>query len=72
MKIKNIKSDEVRNEAVRLAIESTFTSASNAEEALEQIVAMAFEWMETPQGVDFWSKISNWDVNSRYLRLPKE
>jgi len=72
MKISEIKSEEVRNEAVRLAIEATFPNASNAEEALELSVESAFEWMCTPQGVDFWSKIGHIDVNNIYLKLPKQ
>ena len=70
MKISEIKSEEVRNEAVRLCIESDFTRADNKLEALEQRIYKAFQWMKTPQGIDFWGKLRRDSINTPDLKLP--
>jgi hypothetical protein len=72
MKISEIKSDEVRAEAVRLAI------LQNPEIRTKQIVldfdlSWAFPWKLTPQGFDFWSDLhSGTTPNTPDLKLPEK
>jgi hypothetical protein len=72
MKISEIKSDEVRNEAVRLCIERE-PSERNKEIALEFDLLGAFRWDVTPQGVEFWCDIyDKKNPNTPDLKLPKQ
>jgi hypothetical protein len=72
MKISEIKSDEVRNEAVRLAIER------DPEIRTEKMVSdfdlsWSFEWDETPQGGDFWYYLIMGETkNTTDLKLPEK
>jgi 3-methyladenine DNA glycosylase/8-oxoguanine DNA glycosylase len=74
MKIKDIKSDEVRNEAVRLAqLETCYGSCKSNEEALEKGFDYAFQWDSTPQGFDFWNKLDMGTTpNTPDLKLPEK
>jgi len=72
MKIKKIKSDEVRNEAVRLCIELN-PSERNKERALGFHLHYAFNWCDSPQHHRFWSNIDNKITpNTPDLKLPKQ
>jgi hypothetical protein len=80
MKIKDIKSEEVRNEAVRLAIENTergmlnltgFAYVSTEEDALECELIKAFCWDAEPYEFDFWYNLKNGHTNTPCLKLPK-
>jgi hypothetical protein len=72
MKISEIKSDKVRNEAVRLCIERE-PSARNKEIALEFDLLGAFRWDVTQQGGDFWQDLrSGKTPNTPDLKLPEK
>jgi len=72
MKISEIKSDEVRNEAVRLCVERK-VSERNEEIALQFDLDSAFRWDLTPQGGFFWHKLnSGITPNTPDLKLPKK
>ena len=72
MKISEIKSDEVRNEAVRLAL------SRNPQFRTEKIVldfslGWVFAWKETPQNHDFWYDLYNGTTpNTPDLKLPEK
>jgi hypothetical protein len=71
MKIKDIKSEEVREEAVRLAI-SENGWCDNKEDALKCSLWMAFDWKQSPQNNAFWYHLShNNSANTPDLKLPK-
>jgi hypothetical protein len=71
MKISEIKSDEVRKEAVRLAIKAPFNDVSNESEALKATFFHAFNWMQSPQGFYFWLDLNNGKTpNTPDLKLP--
>jgi len=72
MKIKDIKSDEVREEAVRLAlrIDELF---ENEQEALNSKLKHGFLFSETPQGFFFWGYLNSGATpNTPDLKLPKQ
>jgi hypothetical protein len=70
MKISEIQSDEVQNEAVRLCVERK-PSERNEEVALEFDLDSAFRWDLTPQGGIFWNKLnSGITPNTTDLKLP--
>ena len=72
MKISKIKSDQVRNEAVRLCIERK-PSERNEEIALEFDLDSAFRWDLTPQGGIFWNKLcSKTTPNTPDLKLSEK
>jgi hypothetical protein len=72
MKIKDIKSDEVRNEAVRLCVERK-PSERNKEIALEFHLNSAFRWDVTQQGGEFWQDLrSGKTQNTPDLKLPEK
>jgi hypothetical protein len=72
MKISEIKSDEVREEAVRLCIERK-PSERNKEIALEFHLLNAFRWDLTPQGGIFWNKLlMKKTPNTPTLKLPEK
>jgi hypothetical protein len=72
MKISEIKSDEVRNEAVRLCVERK-PSERNKEIALEFDLYSAFRWDLTPQGGIFWNKLlTKKTPNTPDLKLPEK
>ena len=69
MKISEIKSDEVRNEAVRLAIRGSGVNYQNT--AMNKRISSAFAWVKTPQNYDFWSDLNNGTTpNTPDLKLP--
>jgi hypothetical protein len=73
MKIKGIKSDEVREEAIRLALNKTDYNGicRTRNGALERTLAEAFCWTLTPQGQKFWQKLSEKKIeNTPDLKLP--
>jgi hypothetical protein len=72
MKISEIKSEEVRNEAVRLCIERK-PSERNEEIALEFNLLGAFRWDLTLQGGIFWHKLCRKKTpNTPDLKLPEK
>jgi len=71
MKISEIKSDEVRNEAVRLAVEQN--QKRNKEIALGFYLQRAFDWRRSPQGFFFWGDLYNETTpNTPDLKLPEK
>jgi hypothetical protein len=73
MKIKDIKSDEVRNEAVRLALLANGGNCKNQNEAMNECISRAFSWDKTPQHHRFWNNIHNKITpNKPDLKLPKQ
>jgi hypothetical protein len=73
MKIKDIKSEEVREEAVRLAIENTdkdYANVSTEDEALECELIKAFDWDAEPYDFHFWYNLKNGHTNTPCLKLP--
>ncbi len=73
MKIIDIKSDEVRNEAVRLALEDELGihGEIKKEDALEMYIWNAFAFMDSPQK-EFWFDLKNGTTqNTPELKLPK-
>jgi hypothetical protein len=76
MKIKDIKSDEVRDEAVRLAIENQddqFEPISTESEALDCLLIDAFNWSLPPYFFEYWNNIDNGKTpNTPDLKLPKK
>jgi hypothetical protein len=72
MKISEIKSDEVRNEAVRLAqLEEFWGECRNNEQSLQTKLSDAFEWDLTEQGFDFWFDLEDGTTpNTPDLKLP--
>jgi hypothetical protein len=80
MKIKDIKSEEVREEAVRLTLENNkiglvairgFSKAKNEDEALECELIKAFCWDAEPYDFHFWYNLKNGHTNTPCLKLPK-
>jgi hypothetical protein len=70
MKISEIKSDEVRNEAVRLAIGENGWCLTR-KEALKQSLFLAFDWESSPQKEDFWIDLKKGTTpNTTELKLP--
>ena len=70
MKIKEIKSAEVRNEAVRLAIEK-HPQFRTKKIVLGYGLFWAFSWKETPQNHEFWSDLQDGIIaNKPDLKLP--
>jgi primase-polymerase (primpol)-like protein len=73
MKIKDIKSDEVRNEAVRLAMRANGGNCQTQNEAMNKHFSLAFTWEQTPQYHRFWSNIHNKITpNTPELKLPEK
>jgi hypothetical protein len=79
MKISQIKSEEVRNEAVRLAIETHalsfvfFFRYLARKKALKMELSDAFYWVHSPQGLYFWAKLKKGKtLNTPDLKLPKQ
>jgi hypothetical protein len=69
MKISEIKSDEVRNEAVRLAIHKKIGYCKSQEEAMNSALFFAFDWRN--QNSDFWFKLRcGTTPNTPDLKLP--
>jgi len=69
MKIKKIKSKEVREEAVRLA--QGWYEYSTAKKVKCLRIREAFKWGETPQGKGFWGDLSCGAIkNTKDLELP--
>jgi hypothetical protein len=74
MKIKDIKSEEVRDEAVRLTLENTdkdYANVSTEDEALECELIKAFDWDAEPYDFHFWYNLKNGHTNTPCLKLPK-
>jgi hypothetical protein len=72
MKISEIKSEEVREEAVRLAMDIGYHYKTK-EKALNGQLGMAFTWDETPQGGDFWYYLIMGETkNTPDLKLPEK
>jgi len=72
MKIKDIKSKEVREEAVRLALDPKIGLCRTINEANLCFIVSAFGWGFTPQGVNFWWHLSSGkNPNTIDLKLPK-
>ena len=70
MKISEIKSEEVRNEAVRLYMKERFV-VKKEKEALNNILRAGFIWNNSPQGHDFWSYLNSGTTpNTPDLKLP--
>jgi hypothetical protein len=59
MKIEEIKSDEVREEAIRLALKKTdcYGVCRTRNGALKRTLDEAFIWTVTPQGQKFWYQL---------------
>jgi hypothetical protein len=73
MKIKDIKSEEVRNEAVRLALLANGGNCKNQNEAMNECISRAFSWDKTPQHHGFWYHLChNNSANTPDLQLPKQ
>jgi hypothetical protein len=72
MKIKDIKSDEVRNEAVRLAI-GVRGWCDDEKDARHTYLPLAFDWERSPQDVDFWNDLCKGTTpNTPDLKLPEK
>jgi hypothetical protein len=72
MKISEIKSEEVRNEAVRLALKIG-ELFENEQEALNAKLIHGFVFFETPQGFFFWSYLNSGTTpNTPDLKLPEK
>jgi hypothetical protein len=72
MKISEIKSDEVRNEAVRLAIEAK-GRCNNEEDVIRNNLIFAFNWESSPQKQDFWLDLHDGTTpNTPDLKLPEK
>ena len=70
MKIKDIKSDEVRNEAVRLAMGKNGW-CEDKKDTLKCYLWMAFDWELSPQKHSFWYYLChNPSANTPDLKLP--
>jgi hypothetical protein len=73
MKISEIKSEEVRNEAVRLALLANGGNCENQHEAMNECIESAFTWEQAPQHHRFWSNIYlKITPNTHDLKLPKQ
>jgi len=71
MKISEIKSEEVRNEAVRLAISDCCGFCHDKDNALSEDVIYAFVWRLTPQKSLFWADLHDGTTpNTTDLKLP--
>jgi hypothetical protein len=71
MKISEIKSDEVRNEAVRLAKTKEVGGVCKSDKvALSRKIGTAFDWGLSPQKGAFWFHIANNNNNTPDLKLP--
>jgi hypothetical protein len=77
MKISEIKSEEVREEAVRLAIEANdlsfvfFFRCLARKKALKMELSDAFYSVHSPQGVYFWANLRQGKTpNTPDLKLP--
>jgi hypothetical protein len=73
MKISEIKSDEVRKEAVRLAkSKDVFGTSHTDNQALRRLLIDAFTWHETKEGL-FWANLNNGLIpNLHDLKLPEK
>jgi hypothetical protein len=72
MKISEIKSDEVRNEAVRLAVGENGWCLTR-KSALSRSLFSAFDWESSPQGIDFWNDLCEGTTpNTPELKLPEK
>jgi hypothetical protein len=74
MKIKDIKSDEVREEAVRLTLadELGIHGEITKKDALKMYIWKAFVFMDSPQK-EFWFDLKNFRIpNTPDLKLPKQ
>jgi hypothetical protein len=74
MKISEIKSDEVREEAVRLTLadELGIHGEITKEDALEMYIWNAFAFMDSPQE-EFWFDLKNGTTpNTPELKLPEK
>jgi hypothetical protein len=70
MKISEIKSDEVRNEAVRLYMKERGI-INREKEALNSILRAAFIWNNSAHGHDFWNDLCDGTTpNTPDLKLP--
>ena len=72
MKISEIKSDQVRNEAVRLAqLQEFWGECRSNEQSLQTKLSDAFQWNLTKQGFYFWIYLNNGTTpNTPELKLP--
>jgi hypothetical protein len=72
MKISEIKSEEVRKEAVRLAIEERGW-CDDEKDAIRTNLVLAFDWESSPQDVDFWDDLYEGTTpNTPDLKLPEK
>jgi hypothetical protein len=70
MKISEIKSEEVRNEAVRLAVGENGWCLTR-KSALSRSLFSAFDWESSPQKHDFWLDLHDGTTpNTPDLKLP--
>jgi hypothetical protein len=68
LRVKDIKSDFVRQEAIRLAIEYLNTYECKV---LEMPLQDAFDWDLSPQGYEFWEDINDGTIkNNGWVQLP--
>jgi hypothetical protein len=75
MKISEIKSDEVRNEAVRLTLEDELGihGEITKEDAMDKVLAVGFDWHDSPQLHQFWYDLYNGTTqNTPDLKLPEK
>jgi hypothetical protein len=73
MKISEIKSDEVRNEAVRLAqLKEVGGCCKSDKDALSRKIETAFDWSLSSQKGAFWFHIANNNNNTPDLKLPEK
>ena len=72
MKISEIKSDEVRNEAVRLATDE-LVWCDNEEDVIRTNLIFAFDWESSPQKKHFWLDLHDKTTpNTPDLKLPEK
>jgi hypothetical protein len=68
LRVKDIKSDFVRQEAIRLAIQYLNTYEWKA---LEMPLQDAFDWDLSPQGHEFWGNLNDGTIkNNGWVQLP--
>ena len=47
-------------------------SIHSIEPSFESAILNAFEWIETPEGFEFWKKVSQWDPSLVLPPIPEE
>jgi hypothetical protein len=73
MKIKDIKSDEVREEAVRLLQHESYKRDFISRMEALDFALYAFYWDTSPQGREFWHKLNSGTTpNTPDLKLPEK